>query len=48
MSFICWLRGHKINDHNWGYGFGQIDVFCARCEKQIASLNVGRLAPRAD
>ena len=48
VKLICWLRGHKINNSNWGYGFGCVDVFCARCQKRVASLAIGRLAPLAD
>lgn len=45
----CLLGLHNFSDTNWGYGFGQLDVFCARCQKRVLSLSIGRLPlPEAD
>ncbi len=44
----CKFGLHKLTDHNWGYGFGQLDLFCARCQKRVVSLAIGRLPQPAD
>lgn len=44
----CWLGVHNLTDRNWGYGFGQLDLFCTRCEERVLSIAIGRLAPLAD
>lgn len=43
----CLLGIHNLSATNWGYGFGQLDLFCTRCQKCVLSLNIGRLAPLA-
>jgi hypothetical protein len=42
-KFLCGLRGHRVNDAEWGYGFGNLDLFCRRCGKRFASIPIGRL-----
>ena len=39
----CLLGVHNLDNRNWGYGFGQLDLFCARCEKRVLSIAIGRL-----
>lgn len=46
--FPCNLGFHRHDSYSWGYGFGQLELFCKRCEKRLISLAIGRLAPLAD
>ena len=43
LNLICLARGHQVGNREWGYGFGQLDLFCLRCGRRAVSLNVGRL-----
>jgi hypothetical protein len=41
MDFVklrCSLLGHKKSLSSTGYGFGVLDYFCKRCQKQIATV----------
>ena len=39
----CLLGIHNLSNTNFSYGFGQLDLFCSRCEKRVLSLAVGRM-----
>ena len=45
---ICAVRGHRLHDMEWGYGFGQLELFCRRCGRCVVTVAIGRLAPLAD
>ena len=41
MDFVkltCRVVGHKKSLSSTGYGFGALDYFCKRCQKQIGTV----------
>ena len=38
VAMRCFLFGHKKSLSSTGYGFGVLDYFCKRCQKQITAV----------